>query len=115
MAGTDARIGFGCLLKMGNDASPQVFNSIAQVFSLGEFGAERALIDKTNFDSPSFMEYILNLPDGTELTVSANFLPNDATQNTTTGMIKAVNNAVERDFQFVIRDSYTLAAVGTFS
>ena len=85
MAGTDARIGFGCLLKLGNDASPQVFSAIAQVFSLGEFGAERALIDKTNFDSPSFMEYILNLADGAEMSVQANWLPNNATQNTTTG------------------------------
>lgn len=115
MAGTEARIGFGCLLKIGDAASPQTFNAIAQVRNLGNFGAERALIDKTNFDSPFFMEYILAMPDGSEMAVTCNFLPNNPTQNSTTGLIKAMADAVEREFQLLIRDSYSLAEVGTFS
>lgn len=110
------QLGYGCLLKFGNDASPQVFTTVAEVSSIGEFGAERALIDKTNFDSPNaFMEYILGLKDGVELTVTANFLANNATQNSTTGLIKANDVGTERDFKLTIRDTYTLATVGTFN
>lgn len=110
------QLGYGCLLKFGNDASPQIFNTIAEVSAIGEFGSERGLIDKTNFDSAdAFMEYILGLKDGVELTVTANFLVNNATQNSTTGLIKAQDVGAARDFKFVIRDTYSFATQGTFN
>lgn len=104
---TGAKIGYGSLLKRGNGASPEVFTTIAEIRKVGEFGSERGLIDVTNLDSPdTFMEYILSMKDGVELAVEANFLPNNATQSPTAGIIKDHDDGTTRNF--------TLTLPGTF-
>lgn len=113
---TGATIGYGSLLQRGNGLSPQTFTSIAEVKAVGEFGAERELLDVTNFDSlNAFREYILGLKDGVELSVVANFLPNNATQNSTTGVIDGFNDGTQSDFRLKLRNPNTLSAVGTFN
>lgn len=108
---TAAKIGYGSLLKRGDAASPEAFTTIAEVTSIGEFGSERGLLDVTNLDSPdTFMEYLLAMKDGVELSVQANFLPTNATQNYAAGLIKDHNDGTRRNFQLVLPSSF-----GTFS
>lgn len=113
---TGATIGYGSLLQRGDELSPQTFTTIAEVKSIGEFGSERELLDVANFDSENgFREYILGLKDGVELTGTANFLPNNATQNSTTGIIDGHNDGDAKDFRLKLRDPNTFSAVGTFN
>lgn len=113
---TGAQIGYGSLLLRGDGASPEVFTTIAEVRSVGEFGSDRELIDVTNFDSENgFREYILGLKDGVELTGTANFLPNNATHNTTTGVIDAHNDGVAYSYKLRLRDPNTFSVIGTFN
>lgn len=104
---TGAKLGYGTLLKKGNSASPEVFTTIAEVVSIGEFGSEAEILDVTNFDSAGgFKEYINGLKDGVELTVVANFLPNNATQGyAANGLIDDHNDGTTRNFRLELTPS----------
>jgi predicted secreted protein len=107
---TSSKIGYGSLLKRGNGSSPQTFTTVAEVTQIGEFGSERELLEVTNLDSPNtFKEYLLGMKDGVEFPVTVNFLPNNATQNFATGLMKDHNDGTARDFQFLVN------GFGTFS
>jgi hypothetical protein len=74
MAETLAQIGFGTLLKLGNDASPQVFTTIAEVKSIGGFGFTLAEVEATHMESPGgYVERVAGLKDGDVLTAVCNF------------------------------------------
>ena len=75
---TTAFLGAGTLLKIGDGASPEVFTTIYEVVSIGDFGQENALIDVTHMQSTA-LEYIYGLPDGVELPVVVNYNPTNAT------------------------------------
>ncbi len=107
---TGAKIGYGTAFKRGDAASPEVFTKVAEVRKIGSLGSSRALIDVTNFDSPDFMEYILAMKDGVEMSIEANFLPNNTTQSAAAGMIEDHINGTVRNFQIVLPGSF-----GTFS
>lgn len=97
---TGAKLGYGSLLKRGNSASPEVFTTIAEVKSIGEFGSEAEILDVTNFDSAGgFKEYINGMKDGVELTVTANALMGNATQGYTSGVIDDHNDGTTRNFR----------------
>ncbi len=112
---TGAKLGYGSLLKRGNGASPQVFDTIAEVTGLSEFGSEAALVDVTNFDSAGgAREYINGLKDGVEISVTANFRPNATTQGASAGLIYDHVNNVTRDFKLVLTSalgSYNFSAL----
>lgn len=107
---TGAKIGYGTAFKRGDAASPEVFTKVAEVRKIGSLGSSRGLIDVTNLDSPDFMEYILAMKDGVEMTIEANFLPNNATQNSAAGMIADHTNGTVRNFLIVLPGSF-----GSFS
>jgi hypothetical protein len=70
---TGAKLGYGSLLKRGNGASPEVFETVAEMHDIPDFGSEAALVEVTNFDSPSSTrEYISGLLDGIQFTVTGN-------------------------------------------
>jgi hypothetical protein len=109
-ATTQAKIGYGTLLKVGDGASPEQFVTVAEVRSVGNFGSERALIDVTNFDSPNtFMEYILAMKDGVEMAIQANFLPNNATQDLTDGLMSLQDAGTPANFKLILPGAF-----GTF-
>lgn len=104
---TGAKIGYGSTLQRGTSASPPVYTTVAEIRKIGEFGSERALLDATNFDSPdTFMEYLLAMKDGVELAVEANFLPANATQGPSTGLIKDHNDGGAIHFKLVLPGSF---------
>ena len=90
-------------LKLGDGASPEAFTAIEEVFEVGGLGKTNNLVNATNFDSPpGTMEYIAGLADGSEINITANYIP-DATQQ---GALQAAVDAQEnRNFQLIYDES----------
>jgi hypothetical protein len=86
--------------RLGDQASPELYQDIEEVFSISGLGKTNQLEDVTNFDSPvGTMEYIAGLADGSEITIECNRIP-DASPNTEQeNMIAAVNAQLNRNFQ----------------
>lgn len=79
MAQTQAQIGYGTLLKLGNDASPQVFTTIAEVSSIDGFGFTASEVEATHMESPnSYVERVAGMKDGDTMTVVMNMLRQNA-------------------------------------
>jgi len=78
---TDAAIGYGTLLKVGDGGSPtEVFTTLdAEVTSITPFGYTREAIDATHMQSPdSFKEYIAGLMDAGEVSIEMSFVPSSS-------------------------------------
>jgi hypothetical protein len=67
----------GTTLSRQNDASPQVYEAIPQLTTIGQVGVERALIDVTNLSS-TLREYKKAIADGLELQCVAQYDPDNA-------------------------------------
>jgi predicted secreted protein len=95
MAETEAQIGYGTLLKLGNDASPQTYTTIAEVKSIDGFGFTLAEVDATHMESPgAYVERVAGLKDGDTMTALLNMIRSNAL------ITKAVwDAAVRRDFE----------------
>jgi len=63
----------GFTLKLGDNASPQVYTTIEEVLSVGSLGTVGEDLDVTNFDSTDGQrEFIAGLSEGNEVTVECN-------------------------------------------
>jgi hypothetical protein len=70
---TQAILGAGSSLRLGDGASPEIFTKIAEVLRVGAIGQTAAEIDVTNLDSTA-KEYIAALPDGETVSITMNFV-----------------------------------------
>jgi hypothetical protein len=70
---TNAILGAGSSLKLGDAGSPEVFTKIAEVLRVGAIGQTAAEIDVTSLDSTA-KEYIAALPDGETVSITMNFV-----------------------------------------
>jgi len=70
---TNAILGAGSSLKLGDGASPEVFTKVAEVLRVGAIGQSAAEIDVTSLDSTA-KEYIAALPDVETVSISMNFV-----------------------------------------
>lgn len=95
MAQTLARIAYGTLLKLGNDASPQVFTSVAEVKSVNGFGFTADELEATHMESPNgYKEWIAGMKQGDTMTMRLNMTVENATY------MKAIWDAgLVRDFE----------------
>ena len=95
MAETLARKGYLTLLKLGNDASPQIYTAIAEVVSIDGFGFTAAELLATHMESPDgYNEYVAGMKDGDTVTVMLNMIRENFIQT------KAVWDAgLRRDFR----------------
>ena len=83
---TNALIGMGVLFSRGDGASPEVFTAIAEVIDVSPPSMTKDQVEATHTQSvDSFREFIPGLKDGGEASITVNFLPNNATQNNTSG------------------------------
>ncbi len=102
MAVSQATLGFGALLKMGDGASPEVFTTIAENVELGALGETVNLVDVTHHESPDGRrEYIAGLKDGDEFNFTANYIPANTTQNETAGVIYVAQEGTKKNWQIV--------------
>jgi predicted secreted protein len=103
---TDARLGFGTLLKMGDGGGPEVFTTISEVTNVGTPSFSRDTVDATHHTSAGGVrEFIGGLIDPGEVSVDMNWLPNDPTQDETTGLLAAALDGEQRNFKLVIPSS----------
>lgn len=83
---TNAALGYGTKLKLGDGASPEVFADIGEITALNDEDTAE-LKDVTNHQSiNSRREYIGGLIDGGEVTFTVNYDPDGATHDRTTGL-----------------------------
>jgi len=95
---TTAQLGSQTLLKRGDGASPEVFTTVYEVVSIGDFGAENDLVEATHMLSTS-KEYIYGLADGVELPVVVNYKSTDTTH---TGLLTDQSSKVTRNFKITL-------------
>ena len=88
MAVSNAELGYGALLKRGDGGSPEVFTTVAEITSISPPSLDIPEVEVTHFESPNgFREYIPGLKDAGEFSFEINYVPNDATQNASTGIM----------------------------
>ncbi len=103
---SSATIGFGTLFKRGDGGGTETFATVAEVVSISGPSLSMDTVDVTHMESTgTYREFIPGLKDGGEVSVTLNFLPADATQNATAGILKDYNDRVLRNFQIVFPDS----------
>ena len=86
------------LFKIADGASPQVFTTLPETFSISGLGKTNELIDVTNLDSGNTREFIAGLADGEEITIEANYLPDDTEQVAARAL---VDNGTNRNVQVI--------------
>lgn len=112
MAATEAQIGYGTILKLGDAASPEVFTAIAEVKSIDGFGFTLAEVDATHMESPGgYVERVAGLKDGDTMTVLLNMIRTNVIQ-TKTVWDAAVRRNFELNFPGTLPD-YDFSAVPT--
>lgn len=90
----------GMLIKIGNGASPQVFNTISEIKTFSGPTGSAAVIDVTDLSSTA-KEKRMGLADEGQLSFTINYIP-DNTQHTLLRTRRA--SRVETDFKMVFTD-----------
>lgn len=105
---TQATSGFGTLLQIGDGGGPESFTSIAEVSSITGPSLSLDTAEATHHTSPGgWDEHIATLLRGGEVGFEVNFLPADATQSFSTGLLKDMTDKTLRNFQIVFPDPGT--------
>lgn len=100
---SNAFSGYGIQVKLGDGGSPENFTAINEVQQADFTGSKVDLADVTNVQSPNARrEYIATLIDSGEFNFTANYLPNDATQQ---GMQAVMDARLVRNWQVVLPNS----------
>lgn len=106
---TNARIGYGTLLKQGNGASPEVFTTIAEVMDINGPGLTLDTVEATNQSSPSnHKERIAALRDSGPIGFEINWDPNAATHDASTGLVADLVARTPKNYQIVFASSPTV-------
>lgn len=107
---TDAVLGAGSALKLGDGASPEGFETIAEILRMGPIGFTVPEVDVTNLDSTA-KEYIGGLPDGNQVEFEMNWVANNTEQEALRSAKGATKNfrvewadETQADFAMVVLD-----------
>jgi predicted secreted protein len=102
MAASNAWWAYGSTFKLGDGASPEVFTAVAEVRDIPGPNLTRDSIEVTNQDSDDgWREYIPGWRDGDSVTIQANWLPSNATQDDSTGMLSHFEDDDNHNYQIV--------------
>lgn len=78
---TEAMSAQNTYFSTGDGNSPEVFTELAEVKNIGGPDEKADELEATHLRSPSgYREFLQSFKDGGELTIEANFLPGDTTQ-----------------------------------
>lgn len=90
---SQAVIGYGTLLRLGDGGSPEVFTTVAEVMSISGPSITNDEIEVTHMQSPNrFREFIKGLKDPGEVSFDINLVPSNATQDESTGLLALANS-----------------------
>jgi hypothetical protein len=94
---------YGTLLKMGDGTTPtEIFATIAEVKDITGPSLTTTLIEVTNHDSPgAIVERIASFKDGGTVTFNVNFLPANATQSFSAGLLQKWWDRESTNFKLV--------------
>lgn len=82
----EAFIGYGSQLLVGNGASPEVFQAVADVMEITPGAMTTAVVDKTHLRSPNrHREKLVALRDSAAFVIKANWRPTDESQSNAGG------------------------------
>jgi len=80
---------YGSLLQIGDGATPEVFTAVAEITDLTPPNMARDSIEVTGYSSTSgYREFIAGWRDGGEVSLTANWLPTNATHDDDTGLLE---------------------------
>jgi len=97
---------FGTLLKLGDGGGPENYTTIAEVKDISGPSLELGTEDITNHSSTDgWKEFVATLLDAGEVSFDLNFLPGNATQSYSNGLLKDMANKTKRNFQIVFPSS----------
>ena len=92
----------GSQFKIGDGATPEVFTAVAEVLDISGPSITRDSIDVTSYESSNgWREKIAGLRDGDTITVQANWLPSNVTQDGSTGLWSQFNDNDTHNYQLV--------------
>jgi len=112
MAATNARSGFGALLKRGDGGGTEVFTTIGEVVNIGAIETGLDTVEATHMESPSaHKEWIPTLLDAKEISVELNYLPGDTQQN---NLRSDMFNRTLRNFQCTIPGSAKVVSFAAY-
>lgn len=93
---------FGTLMKRGDGGSPESFATIGEVLDIKGPELEADTEDATNHSSTDgWEESIVTILKGGEVTFDVNHMPEHATHNLATGILKDFNGRTKRNWQLV--------------
>lgn len=99
---------YGSKFKMGDGGGPEVFTTIAEITDITPPPLSRDAIDVTNQDTTNgWREKIPGFRDGGEVTFKCNWLPQNATQNATTGLLASFNDNLLHHWRITLPDNLT--------
>lgn len=101
---TSAKSSFGTLLKIGDGASSESFTTVGEVRDIKGPSLELNTEDVTNHSSTGgWEEHIATTASGGELTFEINWIPANATQSYSTGLLKLLaTTKAPWNFQLVV-------------
>ena len=106
---SNATAAFGTLLKVGDGGGPEVFTAIAEVKDIAGPQLSTDTEEVTHHQSVrAFEEFVATIKRTGEVTFPVNWLPNDATQDFTTGIGNDYDDRTKRNFQLVYASSPTV-------
>ena len=93
---------YGSQFKLGDGEASETFTAVAEVKDITGPNLTRESIEVTNQDSTSgYKEFIPGWRDGDTVTIIANWLPSDTTQDGTTGMLSHFEDDDNHNYQIV--------------
>ena len=96
----------GSILQMGDGAVSEAFASIAEITKLTPIALKRDSVDVSSHQSPDgYKEFIAGMRDAGEVDCEANWLPTNATQNNTTGLLASFHDNLNHNFKVVLPDN----------
>lgn len=97
----------GTLFQMGDGGDPETFTTVSEVIDITGPAPERATLDVTNQSSGQIKEYIGALIDAGKVSFDVNYIPTDATQDASTGLLSLVLSGVRTNFKVIFPDAAT--------
>ncbi len=99
---SNATSSFGTLLKLGNGGTSETFATIAEVHDIKGPNLKLNTAEVTSHSSTSgWKEHIGTLLEAGEITFDVAWLPADATQSYSAGLVKDMVGRTKRNFQIV--------------
>lgn len=104
---TNAISGHGATWKRGNstNGASNTYTTVSETKDIPGPAMTRTIIDVTSQAANGWKEKIAGLKDPGSLSITFNFVPQDATQDYTAGIIADYVSGVRRDWQLVFPDA----------